>query len=297
MAVRRTERLHPQASGIQSLPGMESLALLFEAQRASLLSIRAVLPQIDQLAQAAAEALQGGHRLIYAGAGSAGLMALADGLELAGTFGFAPDRTPVMFAGGADTLIHMRGGVEDDVALAQADLARLAPGPGDLMVCVSASGSTPYTIGVAQGARASGARLAALANTAQAPLLALADIAVLLDTGPEIVAGSTRMAAATAQKVALNMMSTRAAMLLGHVHEGRMVNLHADNAKLIERAAGIVADLAGCDMAQARAALARSDGAVKPAVLVAAGATMAQADDLLAQSRGHLGPALRALSA
>jgi len=199
------------------------------------------------------------------------------------------------FAGGTEALIHLQGLVEDDPQAAGADLARVAPKAGDLLICVSASGSTPYTLAVAQGARGGGARVAALANNANAPLFAEADIAVLLDTGPEMLAGSTRMAAATAQKVALNVISTRAAMLLGHVHAGRMVNVQADNAKLHARAAGIVTDLAGCTPAAAAAALGAAGGAVKPAILIAAGAKPKQAEDLLAASRGQLGPALAAL--
>ncbi len=128
------------------------------------------------------------------------------------------------------------------------------------------------------------------------PLLGLADVAVLLDTGPELVAGSTRMGAATAQKIALNLISTLMGLQLGHVHDGHMVNVVADNAKLRDRAARIVADVAGADAAAAGAALAATGGAVKPAVLLAAGARdRGHADRLLAASGGHLGPALDAL--
>lgn len=295
MTTRRTEQTHPLAAGLDALAGEAAAARLYEAQVQSLAAIRPALAALEQVAIAAAAALHGGHRLIYAGAGSAGLMALADCLELSGTFGLPVARTPILFAGGTEALIHMRGVVEDDPQVAAADLARVAPGTGDLLICVSASGSTPYTLAVARGARAGGARVAALANNADAPLLAEADIAVLLDTGPEMLAGSTRMAAATAQKVALNVISTRAAMLLGHVHAGRMVNVQADNAKLLERAAGIVTDLAGCTREAAVAALAAVGGAVKPAILIAAGANPKQAEDLLAANRDQIGPALAAL--
>ena len=138
----------------------------------------------------------------------------------------------------------------------------------------------------------------ALAGGADSALLARADIAVLLDTGPEIVAGSTRMGAGTAAKIALNMISTLAALRLGHVHDGHMVNLVADNTKLRARAARIVADISGADPGEAAAALADTGGAVKPAILVAAGAAgLEQALALLAASAGQVGPALRALRA
>ena len=137
----------------------------------------------------------------------------------------------------------------------------------------------------------------AIANVAGSPLLACGDVAVLLDTGAEVVAGSTRMGAATAQKIALNMLSTLTALRLGHVHDGLMVNLVADNAKLRGRAARIVAEVAGVTPAAAEAALTAADGAVKPAILIAAGAAdRAAADRLLAETGGHLGPALARLT-
>lgn len=183
-------------------------------------------------------------------------MALADALELAGTFGIPPARTPVLFAGGTAALLALTGAVEDDPALAATDLARLAPRAGDVLICVSASGRTPYTVAVADGARRSGATVIGLADVAGSPLLALADIAILLDTGPELVAGSTRMGAGTAAKIALNLISTLMGLRLGHVHDGYMVNVVADNAKLRDRAARIVAALAGTDPDRAAAALA-----------------------------------------
>jgi N-acetylmuramic acid 6-phosphate etherase len=223
-------------------------------------------------------------------------MALADALELAGTFGIPADRTPVLFAGGAATLLNLTGAVEDDTGAATRDLERSGLGPGDAVICVSASGGTPYTLAVAEAARARGVTVIALANVAASPLLARADIAVLLDTGPELVAGSTRMGAATAQKIALNLISTLTGLKLGHVHDGYMVNVVADNGKLRDRAARIVAAVAGAPDADARAALAATAGAVKPAVLLAAGARdRGHAEALLAASGGHVGPALSAL--
>jgi N-acetylmuramic acid 6-phosphate etherase len=150
---------------------------------------------------------------------------------------------------------------------------------------------------VARAARARGLATIAIANVDASPLLAEADIAVLLDSGPEVVAGSTRMGAGTAQKIALNMASTLAALRLGHIHDGLMVNLTADNAKLRARAARIVAGIAAVPPEAAQAALDRAGGAVKPAVLLAAGARdPAHAGDLLAAAQGRLGPALAALN-
>jgi N-acetylmuramic acid 6-phosphate etherase len=296
MVARRTEARHEFAPGLQAEAPATVLARLFAAQRAAAAEVTTALPAIEAAAACAAKALGAGRRLAYAGAGSSGLMALADALELADTFGIPPERTPVLFAGGADALMRLQGGVEDDGALASADLERAALETGDVVICVSARGGTPYTVAIAEGARALGVTVIGMANVAGSPLLAAADIAILLDTGPELVAGSTRMGAATAQKIALNMISTLAGIQLGHVHDGYMVNLVADNAKLRDRAARIVAEIAGTNTEAARAALDATGGAVKPAVLIAAGAGDRDcAERLVAASGGHLGPALEAL--
>ena len=223
-------------------------------------------------------------------------MALSDALELFGTFGIPPDQTPMLFAGGLAALIAMTGDVEDAAADGARDVAAARLGPGDVAICVSASGTTPYTLAAAEAARARGVRVIGIANVAGSALLAAADLPVLLDTGPELVAGSTRLGAGTAQKIALNMLSTLVGVRLGHVHDGYMVNLTADNAKLRRRAARIVAAVAGRSEEEAAEALAAAGGAVKPAVLIAAGAAgRAEAERLLTESGGHLGPALSGL--
>ena len=227
-------------------------------------------------------------RVGYAGAGSSGLMALADALELPGTFGIPPDRVPVLFAGGTAALLHMTGAVEDDPALALADLDASGLTSGDMIVILSASGTTPYALVLAKAAAARGIRVAGIANVPGSALLKHVEDAVLLDTGPEVVSGSTRMGAGSAQKVALNMLSTLIGIKLGHVHDGYMVNVVADNAKLMDRAARIVADIAGVPRSIAEAALTATGGAVKPAVLVAQGQSPEAARDRLTKAGGHL---------
>ena len=295
MTTRRTEARHAEADRLHSGDAAEAVAAILMAQTAALDVTSAARDVIAAAGLAMAAAIASGHKVIYVGAGSSGLMALADCLEIPGTFGVPRHQVAMLFAGGAAALLDMPGAVEDDADLAAADVARVAPGPGDLVIAVSASGSTPYTLAVAKAAKARGASIAGLANAEATPLLQIADYPVFLDTGPEILAGSTRLGAATAQKAALNMISTLAGVRLGHVHEGRMVNVMADNAKLLDRAAGMVADFSGVDIDAARAALARTGGAVKPAILIACGATVAQANTLLAEAGGHVGPALRAL--
>lgn len=290
MAERSTEARHPGSAGLHAAGGAEVLTRLLDAQVSALQAVRPAIPALERVADAAADALRAGGRLAYAGAGSSGLMALSDCLELAGTFGLPPERTPMLFAGGAAALLHMTGAVEDDPTLARADFAAAGLGAGDIVLCISASGSTPYTLEVAALAREAGVTVAGIANAAGSALLGAADLPVLLETGPEIVTGSTRMGAATAQKAALNLLSVLVGIRLGHVHDGYMVNVVADNAKLRDRAARIVSALSGAGAAAARAALDATAGAVKPAVLVARGRTAAEAAGDLTESRGHLAP-------
>ena len=292
MAASRTEERHPQSEGIHSLSGDVVLSRVLMAQSAAISAVERSIPQITQAADAGARSLGGGGRMGYAGAGSSGLMAMADCLELPGTFGIAPDRLPILFAGGVQALVHMQGHVEDDPALAIADLERSGLVAGDTVLCLAASGATPFTLTIAAEAKARGVTVVGFANVAQSPLLQAADIPVFLDTGPEIIAGSTRMTAGTSQKIALNMLSVLVGIRLGHVHDGFMVNLVADNRKLIDRAARMVAALSGADTDRAIMALRQSDGRVKPAVLIARGFTPEEAEKALTETGGHLAPIL-----
>lgn len=292
MAERRTEQQHPFGPGLQGRPAVDVLAAVLQGQQQALSCLAAALPDLERAADIAASSLNAGRKLGYAGAGSSGLMAMADCLELAGTFGIPPSQTPMLFAGGAAALLHMQGGSEDDAKAAAQDVATAGLSKGDALICVAASGSTPYTLGAAQAARANGVLVIGLANTAAAPLFDLSDVAVLIDSGPEVIAGSTRLGAATAQKAALNMMSVLVGIRLGAVHDGYMVNLVADNIKLIDRAARIVATISGAHDHVARAALEATKGAVKPAILVARGQTPDAAIAALAASGGKLEPHL-----
>ncbi|ODT03606.1 MAG: N-acetylmuramic acid 6-phosphate etherase [Mesorhizobium sp. SCN 65-20] len=281
MAPRRTESVHKDASGIDARTPESVLRLLADAQIEAAGAVRAAIPEIAEAAEKIATSLAAGGRLVYAAAGSSGLMALADALELPGTFGIPRERVFILLAGGREALINLAGGPEDDAGQAELDVASTGLSEGDCLIALSASGSTPYAIGALEEARRRGASTIAFANNAGAPMFDVAETSVLLPTPPEVVAGSTRMGAGTAQKIALNMMSTMAAIHLGHVHDGYMVNLHADNIKLHERAARIVAAIAGCDTAEAQALLERSGGSVKIAILLAAGAASLEAANQL----------------
>lgn len=296
MSATQTEMTHASAKGFDMRPALEALTILAEAQAVAAGAAQAAVPDIAEGARLAADCLDSGGRLIYVAAGSSGLMALADALELPGTYGIAPDRIKILLAGGMAMLSEMRGGPEDDGAAGRADIAALDLGPTDCVIALSASGYTPYPMAAVDASRATGARTIGISNNEGAPLFETVDVAICLPTPPEVIAGSTRMGASTAQKIALNMLSTMMAMHLGHVHDGFMVNVVADNLKLQGRARRIVMSVTGATETAANAALEQSGGAVKPAVLIAAGADgLDAADCLLREHNGHLRPALTAL--
>ncbi|MGN6470680.1 MAG: N-acetylmuramic acid 6-phosphate etherase [Rhizobiaceae bacterium] len=293
MALRRTEEVHGKARGLDTQPPLAVLKTLVEAQVEAASAVKEALPALAAASELAARQLSAGGRLVYAAAGSSGLMALADALELPGTFGIARERIVMLFAGGAASLQDLAGGPEDDEQLAAADVASAHVGAADCVIAVSASGSTPYALAALRAARASGGRTIGIANNADAPLFALSDVPVHLPTPPEVIAGSTRMGAGTAQKIALNLFSTLLAIRLGHVHDGYMVGVRPDNAKLKARAARIVAAIGGCAEGEAQILLEKAGGSVKAAVLMAAGAADAvTAGRILERAGSRLRPAL-----
>jgi N-acetylmuramic acid 6-phosphate etherase len=291
-----TETASDRFSGIDRWDDAAALDALVGGQERAVAAVRAAIPALSAAAQAIAPRLKAGGRLVYAGAGSSASIAAQDGSELPGTFGFSRERIVFLIAGGPAALLDIDGAAEDDIAAGEADVASLGDVSGDVVIAVSASGSTPYTLAVARRAKAGGSLVVGIANNGQAPLLATADWAVLLETGPEVVAGSTRMGAGTAQKCALGALSTLVAIRLGHVHDGMMVSVRADNAKLVVRARRIVSRIAGVAENEAEAALAAAAGDVKIAALACAGAgSAARARSLLAEADGHLRTALERL--
>ncbi len=289
MPNRQTEAARHHAAELDVLPLENALTLLADAQAEAARTVAQAVPALARAAEVVAETLRAGGKLIYAAAGSSGLMALADALELPGTFGIPKERVLVLLAGGTAALTGLLGGPEDDEAQGHLDVADAGVSAGDCLIALSASGSTPYALGALRQAVESGARTVAFANNADAPMLQEAEIGVLLATPPEVLAGSTRMGAGTAQKIALNMLSTAAAIRLGHVHGPFMVNLRADNAKLQSRAARMVAEIAGVAETEASMLLDQAGGSVKEAVLLGLGAdSAAEARDLLDSADGRL---------
>lgn len=296
MPENQTEQRHREAVGLDLRSDADILGLLARGQVAAAAAVEGASESISRAAGLTARAIAGGGRLIYAAAGSSGFMALADALELPGTFGIAREKIVVLLAGGEEAKVNMRGGPEDDAEAARAAVAALHPGPRDCLIAVTASGNTPYPVAAAETARAAGAMTVGIANNRGAKLFQTVDVGICLETPPEVIAGSTRMGAGTAQKIALNMLSTLMAIRLGHVHDGLMVNVIADNEKLQARARSIVASIAGVDEARADAALSASGGGVKAAILIALGAAdLAAAAALLDRHRGQLRPAMAEL--
>lgn len=292
-AVPATEMADERYGGLDTWRDDAILAALFEGQRRALASVEAAIPQLGRAARAAADRLAGGGRLVYLASGSPALISLGDALEIPQTYGVPRDRIVLIFAGGKSILENLTGVDEDNAEAAVADVAAHGIGPADCVIATSASGSTPYTVAGLTAARAAGAATIGIAGNPGTPLLAAAEIGVLLDAGPEVISGSTRMGAGTAQKAALNMFSTLIGVHLGHVYDGLMVNVTADNEKLRRRAARIVMRITGASEAEARRALEQTHGAVKPAVLIAAGGgSAAQAAALLGQCNGNLRAAL-----
>jgi N-acetylmuramic acid 6-phosphate etherase len=282
-----TETVQDRMLAIDRLEPSKAVETLVRAQITAAASVMDAASQILQAGESVAQAVSMGKRVYYCGAGSSGLMAMADALELPGTFGIARESISILLAGGARSIEDLAGTYEDDREAGSADLERAGLSAGDCVITVSASGRTPYALGAADAARRTRATLVAIANTPNTPLLDAADIAILLQTQPEPVAGSTRLGAGTAQKIALNSISTLACILLGHVHDGMMVNLHADNVKLRERALRIVCAIAGVDEKRARNALEISNGALKPAVLLARGVPDLEAANALLARTGQ----------
>lgn len=298
ISMLETESLNSQSSGIDDCAPETVLRLLHQGQVAAALSINPSLVQIAAAAAQCADCLRREGNLAYIGAGSSGLMAMADGLELQGTFGIPQSRIRILFAGGAACLADMKGGPEDDEDLARNDVREAALKSGDCAILVSASGRTPYTLAAMQQAQSLGVKCIGLANNFPSPLLEDCDYPIHLPTPPELIAGSTRMGAGTAQKVALNMLSTLMGIHLGHIHDGMMVNLTADNEKLRDRAVRMVMSVANCTQDLANQSLRKAGGSVKIAILLSAGVdSVRQAEEILASNQGKLRSALADLAA
>ncbi len=286
----------------QARPGLDDLDQRSPAALVDvLLEAEAQVPTVmaaarDALADAVAlceQALAAGGRIVYAGAGTPGRLAAQDAAECPPTYGVSPDRVVAVLAGGGAAADRSVEGAEDDAAAGGRHVSALDVDADDVVVGISASGRTPYVLGALDAGRAAGARTVAVVNNAGSPAAARADVAVELLTGAEVVAGSTRLTAGTAQKVALNVLSTGAMVRIGRTYGAWMVDVQTSNDKLRRRAARIVREVAGVDPATAESALAAAGGST-PVALVSllAGIDADEARTRLAATDGRVRDAL-----
>ena len=292
-----TERASPRYAGIDVWEPADILESLIEAQFAAVAAVRAALPEIEAAAIAMQERLRERGRLVYAGAGTSGRMGVQDGAELIPTFSWPDDRLLLLIAGGKDALLQSVEGAEDEVEHAVALVTRHEINAADVLIAVAASGTTPFTMTCLREARKRGALTVGIANNRDTPILHESHHAILLNTGSEPIAGSTRMKAGTAQKIALNLLSSLLMILLGRVYQGLMVDVRALNKKLVRRSEDMLMQLTGRSRDEARAALDRANGSVKVAVLLLHGCDPDRAADLLDRAAGQLGKALELLKA
>ena len=288
-----TEIVSPRYTGIDAWEPSEILEALIEGQLAAVAAVRAARRAIEQAALATEARLREGGRLVYAGAGTSGRLAAQDGAELSPTFSWPKERVLFLLAGGEGALIEAVEGAEDRPEHG-ADLVREnGIGPTDVLIALAASGTTLFTLACLREAKLRGALAIGIANNAKTPLLTEADHGIWLDTGPESIAGSTRMKAGTAQKATLNLLSSLVMIRLGHVYGGLMVDVQASNKKLVRRSENMLMHLTGRSREEVREALGRADGSVKLAALLLQGCTTGEAEVALEQADGQLREALR----
>ncbi|MER5904563.1 N-acetylmuramic acid 6-phosphate etherase [Streptomyces mirabilis] len=290
-----TEAFRPELSQIDRLSTLE-IAKIMNAEDATVpTAVATQLPRIAAAIDAVAERMSRGGRLIYAGAGTAGRLGVLDASECPPTFNTDPSEVVGLIAGGPSAMVTSVEGAEDSKELAEADLKDLSLTPDDTVVGVSASGRTPYAVGAVEHARARGALTIGLSCNAHSALAAAAEHGIEIVVGPELLTGSTRLKAGTAQKLVLNMLSTITMIRLGKTYGNLMVDVRASNEKLRARSRRIVALATGASDEEIEQALAATDGEVKNAILtILGGVDGPTAARLLEESDGHLRAALAA---
>ena len=289
-----TERRNPASAHIDELSTLDMVKIVNDEDKKVALAVEKILPEIAKAVDTITDRLSKGGRLFYLGAGTSGRLGILDASECPPTYGVEPELVQGVIAGGMPAIFKAQEGAEDDIDLAAKDLAERGFGADDVLVGIAASGRTPYVIGGLKYARKLGAATIALACSANAAIAEFADIALLPVTGAEVVTGSTRMKAGTAQKLVLNMLSTVTMIKLGKVYGNLMVDVKTSNKKLEERAKNIVMEATGCSREESIAALEKAQGNAKLAVyLHLTGADFATGQQELAAADGHLAVALK----
>src|SRR6202022_2313935 len=235
-----TETANAASEGLDTKSALEIARIINHEDAKVAAAVKKALPEIAIVIDTVARSLRDGGRLIYVGAGSSGRIASLDASECPPTYSTAPAQVQYIMAGGPKALASASDVNEDSPEIGQRDIARRRPTRKDIVIGVSASGRTPYVVGAVDYARARGAKTAAITCNHNTPLATVAEICIVAEVGPEVVSGSTRMKAGTAQKMMLNMITTGAMTRLGYVYENWMVNVHMKNSKLVERGIGIL---------------------------------------------------------
>lgn len=269
--VLATESVREDLDDLDRRPTDELVRTLVEGQRAAQSAVEAAVPAIAAAADAIAARLLRGGRLFYVGAGTSGRLAILDASECPPTFNTSPELVVALIAGGPAAVQEAVEGAEDDADAGATDLRARDLGANDAVVGIAASGRTPYVIGALRYAREVGSHTVAIVNNARSVLADVADIAIELLTGPEVIAGSTRLCAGTAQKIALSTLSTAVMVRLGKTYGPYMVDVRATNAKLRRRALRMVQQITEADETVGAAALEATQGRVKPAVVMLLG--------------------------
>jgi N-acetylmuramic acid 6-phosphate etherase len=284
-----TEKTNAASASLDRKSSLEIVRIINFEDAKIALAVERALPQIAQAIDLIAAALAKGGRLIYVGAGTSGRIAALDAAECPPTFN--TDRKLVQFviAGGRRALAAAVEANEDSRQLGRKEIAKKKPGKNDVVVGIAASGRTPFTVAAVEYARARGAQAVAVTGNRNSPLEKAAHVAIVAEVGPEVIAGSTRMKAGTAEKMILNMLSTGVMTRLGYVYGNLMVNVHLKNQKLAERGRAILEQAAGLDHNRARKLLTAAGNRVAVALVMAkAGVGVAKAVDALNQSSGHV---------
>ena len=289
----RTDQPHPGHAGLDRYDTPALVAALLADQALAAAAVQAAAGQIAHAVDAAVPRLRAGGRIVYVGAGTSGRLGVLDSVELHPTCSWPRDRSPALLAGGESAMFVAVEGAEDDRAQGGVDLQALSPNAYDVVLLLAASGGTPYVMGAAEAARAAGALTVGIVNNPGALLAAATDIGIVLDTGPEVISGSTRLKAGTAQKMALNTFSSSVMVRLNKVYGNLMVDVRATNAKLVRRALALTVRASGVSEDAARQALADCGSSVKVAVvMLRAGINAAEATRRLAAADGSVHGAL-----
>lgn len=289
----KTETPAQEHAQLDQYPTAELVNVLVDDQINAVNAVRAAAPRIAAAVAAALPRIEAGGRLIYVGAGTSGRLGVLDSVELYPTFSWPHERAVALLAGGVNAMFVAVEGAEDDLVQGGVDLRALNAGPNDVVLLLAASGGTPYVLGALRAAREAGALTVGFANNAEAPVANEAEIGVTLDTGSEVISGSTRLKAGTSQKIALNTFSSALMVRLNKVYGNLMVDLKPTNAKLVLRAVRLTMYATGADEAAARAALEQCDFHVKVAIVALSKKTsIGQARALLDAARGSVRQAL-----